>query len=138
MSDADDLYAPTEEHEAFRAAVSEVCDAKVAPQRGRGGRTRGVPQGVLRGVGRRGLHAPHVAEAYGGVGADALATVIVIEEIARACASTSLIPAVNKLASLPWLLAGSDELKQTYLPPIARGERWPPTASPNPRPGPTR
>ena len=52
------------------------------------------------------FHAPHIPEAYEGVGADALATVIVIEEIARACASTSLIPAVNKLASLPWLLAG--------------------------------
>ncbi len=52
------------------------------------------------------FHAPHVPEAYGGVGADALATVIVIEEIARACAASSLIPAVNKLASLPWLLAG--------------------------------
>ena len=59
---------------------------------------------------------------YSGVGADALATVIVIEEIARACAATSLVPAVNKLATLPWLLAGSEELKQTYLPPIARGE----------------
>jgi alkylation response protein AidB-like acyl-CoA dehydrogenase len=56
------------------------------------------------------------------VGADALATVIVIEEVARACASSSLIPSVNKLASLPWLLSASEELKQRYLPPIARGD----------------
>ena len=47
---------------------------------------------------------------------------IVIEEVARACAATSLIPAVNKLATLPWLLAGSEDIKQAYLPPIARGE----------------
>ena len=47
---------------------------------------------------------------------------IVIEEIARACASSSLIPAVNKLASMPWLLAGSDELKQRYLPSLATGD----------------
>ena len=56
------------------------------------------------------------------MGADALATVIVIEEVARACASSSLIPSVNKLASLPWLLSGSEELKQHYLPPIAKGD----------------
>ena len=68
------------------------------------------------------FHAPHIPEAYSGVGADALAIVIVIEEIARVCAATSLIPAVNKLASLPWLLVGSEEIKQAYLPPIARGE----------------
>ncbi len=61
-------------------------------------------------------------EAYDGMGADALATCIVIEEVARACASSSLIPAVNKLGSLPLILNGSDDLKQRYLPPLARGE----------------
>src|SRR5699024_8262134 len=68
------------------------------------------------------FHAVHVPEAYGGVGADALATAVVIEEVARACASSSLIPAVNKLGTVPLLLAGSEELKRTYLPPMARGE----------------
>jgi alkylation response protein AidB-like acyl-CoA dehydrogenase len=56
------------------------------------------------------------------VGADALATCIVIEEVARVCASSSLIPAVNKLGSLPLILAGSDELKAKYLPPLASGQ----------------
>jgi alkylation response protein AidB-like acyl-CoA dehydrogenase len=66
--------------------------------------------------------APHIPEEYGGVGADALATCIVIEEVARADVSASLIPAVNKLGSMPVILAGSDEVKQKYLPPLARGE----------------
>ena len=47
---------------------------------------------------------------------------IVIEEVARVCASSSLIPAVNKLGTVPLLLSGSEELKQQYLPPVARGE----------------
>ena len=68
------------------------------------------------------LHAIHVPEEYGGAGADALAVCIVIEEVARACASSSLIPAVNKLGSMPLILAGSDEVKAAYLPPLARGE----------------
>jgi alkylation response protein AidB-like acyl-CoA dehydrogenase len=68
------------------------------------------------------FHAPHIPEQYGGAGADALATVIVIEEVARACASTSLISAVNKLGSLPLLLSASDEVKDRYLPPVAAGD----------------
>ena len=61
-------------------------------------------------------------EEYGGAGADALATVLVIEEVARACVQRSLIPAVNKLGSLPVQIAGSEELKKKYLGKLAAGE----------------
>ncbi|HLU96432.1 MAG TPA: acyl-CoA dehydrogenase family protein, partial [Thermobifida alba] len=67
-------------------------------------------------------HAAHVPEQYGGAGADALATVLVIEEVARVCVSSSLIPAVNKLGSLPLQIAGSEELKTKYLTKLAAGE----------------
>jgi alkylation response protein AidB-like acyl-CoA dehydrogenase len=80
------------------------------------------PQAAYDALRAADFHAPHVPEEYGGAGADALATVIVIEEIARACCSSSLIPAVNKLGTMPLLLAGSPEIKQRYLPPVARGE----------------
>jgi acyl-CoA dehydrogenase len=46
----------------------------------------------------------------------------VIEEVARACASSSLIPAVNKLGTMPLILGASEEVKAKYLPPVARGE----------------
>ncbi|WP_425562474.1 acyl-CoA dehydrogenase family protein [Microlunatus ginsengisoli] len=116
------MYAPTEEHEAFRAAVREVCDAKVAPRAAETDELAEFPKASYEALRAADFHAPHIPEAYDGVGADALATVIVIEEVARACASSSLIPAVNKLASLPWLISASEELKQRYLPPIARGD----------------
>src|SRR6202042_554690 len=64
----------------------------------------------------------HIPEQYGGAGADAIATVIVIEEVARACASSSLIPAVNKLGTVPLLLSASEEVKRRYLPRVASGE----------------
>src|SRR3954452_21709143 len=118
MADADDLYRPTEEHEAFRAAVREVCDAKVAPRAAETDELAEFPKASFEALVAADFHAPHIPEAYSSVGADALATVIVIEEIARVCAASSLIPAVNKLASLPWLLAGSEQIKQAYLPPI--------------------
>jgi alkylation response protein AidB-like acyl-CoA dehydrogenase len=64
----------------------------------------------------------HIPEEYGGAGADSIATAIVIEEVARACAASSLIPAVNKLGTMPLLLAASEELKREVLPPVASGE----------------
>jgi alkylation response protein AidB-like acyl-CoA dehydrogenase len=122
VSDAADLFRTTEEHEAFRAAVRELCADKVAPHAAEVDERAEFPQAAYDALRAADFHAPHIPEAYDGVGADALATVIVIEEIARVCASSSLIPAVNKLSTVPWLLAGSEELRRRYLPPIARGE----------------
>src|ERR687895_2769347 len=121
MAQAEDLYRPTEEHEAFRAAVREVCDAKVAPRAAETDELAEFPKASYEALVAADFHAPHIPEAYDGVGADALATAIVIEEVARACASSSLIPAVNKLGTLPLILAGSAELKRRYLPPVAGG-----------------
>jgi alkylation response protein AidB-like acyl-CoA dehydrogenase len=117
-----DLYALSEEHQAIREAVRDVCDAKVAPHAGEVDETAEFPKASYDALKASDFHAPHIPEVYGGAGADALATVIVIEEVARACASTSLIPAVNKLGTLPLLLAGSEELKQRYLPEVAVGD----------------
>ncbi len=122
VSAFDEIYTPTEEHRAFRAAVREVCDEKVAPHAAEADELGEFPKASFEALRAADFHAPHVPEEYGGVGGDALAVAIVIEEIARACASSSLIPAVNKLASMPWLLAGSAELKQRYLPPLATGD----------------
>jgi len=117
-----DLYRPNEEHEAFRAAVREVCAEKVAPNAARADELAEFPQASYEALRASDFHAPHIPETYDGVGADALATVIVIEEVARACAASSLIPAVNKLATLPWILAADETLKRRYLPAVARGE----------------
>jgi alkylation response protein AidB-like acyl-CoA dehydrogenase len=63
----------------------------------------------------------HIPDEFGGQGADSLAAVIVIEEVARVCGSSSLIPAVNKLGTMGLILQGSDELKAKVLPDIANG-----------------
>lgn len=120
MSEFDDMYRPTEDHEAFRAAVRELAEAKVAPNAAEADETATFPKASFEALRAADFHAPHIPEQYDGVGADALATVIVIEEIARVCVSSSLIPAVNKLATVPLLLSGSEALKQKYLPLLAR------------------
>src|SRR6476469_2158993 len=116
------LYALSEEHQAIREAVRAVADAKIAPHAAEVDEQARYPHEAAEALRAADFHAPHVPEEYGGAGADALATVLVIEEVARACVSSSLIPAVNKLGSLPVQLAGSEELKKHYLGALARGE----------------
>ncbi|MFC0527974.1 acyl-CoA dehydrogenase family protein [Phytohabitans kaempferiae] len=117
-----EAYRLPEEHEAVRETVRAVCEAKVAPHAAEADETGEFPKASYEALRAADFHAPHIPEEYGGAGADALATAIVIEEVARACASSSLIPAVNKLGTMPLLLAGSDELKRKFLPPVASGE----------------
>jgi alkylation response protein AidB-like acyl-CoA dehydrogenase len=116
------IYALSEEHQAIREAVRAVCDAKVAPAATEVDERAEFPQASYDALAAADFAAPHVAEQYGGAGADALATCIVIEEVARACVSSSLIPAVNKLGSLPVIIAGSEELKAKYLTPLAANQ----------------
>jgi alkylation response protein AidB-like acyl-CoA dehydrogenase len=117
-----DAYQFSEEYSTIREAVRAVCDGKVAPNAAEADETGQFPQAAYDALRAADFHAPHLPAEYGGVGADALATAIVIEEVARACAASSLIPAVNKLGTMPLLLGGSAEIKQRYLPPVARGE----------------
>ncbi|ROR46703.1 acyl-CoA dehydrogenase family protein [Kitasatospora cineracea] len=117
-----DLYRLGEEHEMLRESVRSLAEAKIAPFAAAVDEEGRFPQEALDALRAADLHAVHVPEEFGGAGADALATVLVIEEVARVCASSSLIPAVNKLGSLPVQLSGSEELKAKYLGALARGE----------------
>jgi alkylation response protein AidB-like acyl-CoA dehydrogenase len=115
-------YEPTEEHEMLRQSVRDLAEAKIAPYAAEVDANSRFPDEAYTALKQAELHAVHIPEAYGGAGAGALATVIVIEEVARACASSSLIPAVNKLGTVPLLLSASEELKKRYLTPVARGD----------------
>jgi alkylation response protein AidB-like acyl-CoA dehydrogenase len=112
----------SEEHQALREAVRALADDKIAPRAAEVDRTAEFPWDVYESLVKADFHAVHIPESYGGVGGDALAAAIVIEEVARACATSSLIPAVTKLGTVPLLLGASEEVKQRYLPPVARGE----------------
>ncbi|HET6165622.1 MAG TPA: acyl-CoA dehydrogenase family protein [Marmoricola sp.] len=122
MSDDFPLYAPSEEHREIRKVVRELAEEKIAPYAAAVDEEARYPDEAAAALLAADFHAPHVPEEYGGAGADALATVIVIEEIARVCMSSSLIPSVNKLGSLPVQIAGSEELKKKYLTLLAEGE----------------
>jgi alkylation response protein AidB-like acyl-CoA dehydrogenase len=116
------LYGLPDEHQTLRQVVRQLAEEKIAPHAADVDEEARYPAEAAEALLAYEFHAPHVPEEYGGPGADALATVIVIEEVARVDVAASLIPAVNKLGSLPVMLAGSEELKKEYLPRLLAGE----------------
>ena len=116
------LFGLTEEHELLRKSVRELAEDKIAPRAAEIDEQAEYPWDVHEALKQADLLAIHVPEAYGGAGADRIAHSIVVEEVARVCAASSLIVAGNKLGTMGLILSGSEDLKQRYLPMVARGE----------------
>ncbi len=117
----DQLFALPEEYQALRESVRALAEKKIAPFAKAADEESRFPQEAHDALLSAGLSAAHVPTEYGGDGADALAVAIIIEEVARVCGSSSLIPAVNKLGSWPLILAGSEEQKKRWLPELVKG-----------------
>jgi len=117
-----DLFKLGQEHDELRAAIRGLAEKEIAPHAKDVDEKARFPQEALDALVASGFNAVHVPEEYDGQGADSVAACIVIEEVARVCASSSLIPAVNKLGTMGLILNGSDELKKQVLPSIASGE----------------
>jgi alkylation response protein AidB-like acyl-CoA dehydrogenase len=117
-----DLFKLPEEHDELRAAIRALAEKEIAPYAAEVDEKPRYPEEALLALNSSGFNAVHVPDLYGGQGADAVATCIVIEEVARVDASASLIPAVNKLGTMGLILRGSEELKKQVLPSLAAGE----------------
>ncbi|CAA9410187.1 MAG: Acyl-CoA dehydrogenase, short-chain specific [uncultured Pseudonocardia sp.] len=122
MDPAFDSYRLSDEHEALRQAVRALTEKEIAPHAAEVDEQGRFPVEARDALARAGFNAITIPEDYGGQGADELAGCLVIEEVARACASSSLIPAVNGLGLTPILLSASEDLKKQVLPSIAAGE----------------
>jgi alkylation response protein AidB-like acyl-CoA dehydrogenase len=116
------LFALPPEYQALRESVRALADSKIAPVAREVDEQARYPREAADALQSAGLAAAHVPEEFGGEGADALGVVIIIEEVARVCGASSLIPAVNKLGSLPLMLAGNNEQKKRWLTPLAKGQ----------------
>ncbi|NMO01145.1 acyl-CoA dehydrogenase [Gordonia sp. TBRC 11910] len=117
-----DIFQLPEEHVALREAIRDLSEKQIEPYAAAVDEEARFPQEALDALVASGFNAIHVPEQFDGQGADSVAACIVIEEVARVCASSSLIPAVNKLGTMGLILNGSDELKAQVLPSIAAGE----------------
>ena len=110
------------EYQALRESVCALAIKKIAPFARDVDENSRYPQEAADALQAAGLAAAHVPVEFGGQGADALAAVIIIEEVARVCGASSLIPAVNKLGSVPLMIAGNAQQKKKYLTQLAAGK----------------
>jgi alkylation response protein AidB-like acyl-CoA dehydrogenase len=118
----DALFDLPNEYKDLRTSVRSLAEKEIAPYAQAVDEEHRFPQEAFDALQKADLAASHVPTEFGGEGADALGVVIIIEEVARVCGSSSLIPAVNKLGSLPLMLGGNKEQKERWLTQLAKGK----------------
>jgi alkylation response protein AidB-like acyl-CoA dehydrogenase len=116
------LFSLTSDHVEFRKVVRKICEDRIAPRAAEIDESEEFPWDVKQVLAENGLLGLHIPEEYGGAGADTLTFAILVEEIARVCAASSVIALVQKLGSVPILMGASEEQKQQWFPRIASGE----------------
>ena len=112
----------SDEMVTLRGVLRDLCEREIAPHAADVDEQSRYPEEALKALDAAGFSSIHVSEKYGGQGADAVSVCMVIEEVARVCASSSMIPISNKLGTMGLILRGSDDLKQQVLPSLAAGE----------------
>ena len=115
-------FALTEVQREFRATLRRFCEERVAPGAAEADRTATFPWKAWEACRELELPSLGVPAAYGGAGAGTVTQAIMVEELARVCASTAVTMLISKLSMLPVMNWGSDELRRRYLPRIATGE----------------
>ena len=103
-------------------AVERLATERIAPRAAEIDRVNEYPWDIKELLAEHGVLMMPFPAAYGGVGASELALACAVEVIARESMTASLILAMQQLGALPILLAGSEQQKRRYLPPLASGE----------------
>ena len=108
---------------AIQALARELADGEIAPNAAEWDRDQRFPDELIPKLAELGLMGVCVPEEYGGAGADFLSYVLVLEELSRADAGVGVTVAVHTSATtLPLLAFGTDEQRERFVPPLARGE----------------
>ncbi len=114
-------FGLTDTQKDFRVALRHMAEERIAPHAAEVDRTATFPFDSLKACQDMELPAVGIPAAYGGAGADHVTQAVMIEEIARACAATSLALVISKLSMIPVMNWGSDALKSKYLHRVASG-----------------
>ena len=122
MAVARQHHASSDEEAMILDVVRELVAEKVAPRAAEIDERGEYPQDVRKLFAENDLLGIPIPAEYGGLGGTFLTYVKVVEEIAKACASSSLIVAVQELGMLPILIGGNEAQKSKYLPKLASGE----------------
>ena len=115
-------FTLTEEQREFRTVLRQFAEEKIAPRAAEVDERADFPWDNFEACRAMEIPALGIPVEFGGAGADQVTQAVMIEELARVCASTALTMIISKLSMIPVMEWGSEELKATYLPRIASGE----------------
>ena len=101
--------------------MRSFAESKIAPRAEAVDRDGGFPWENFKECVEMELPSLGIPQEYGGSGADHVTQAVMVEELARVCASTSLAMLISKLGAIPLINWGSEYLKDKYLRPIASG-----------------
>lgn len=118
------LFKTTEQHEALRAKVREFAETEVKPIAFMLDQQNEFPTEAIKKFGEMGMMGLPYPKEYGGVGLDTLSYAIAVEELSRVDGGTGVILSAHvSLGSYPIYAFGTEEQKQKYLVPLAKGEK---------------
>ncbi len=118
------FFKASEEHEALRAKIREFAETEVKPQAFLMDKENGFPQEAVNKLGEMGLMGIPYPKEYGGAGLDIISYAIAVEELSRVDGGTGVILSAHvSLGSWPIFAYGTEEQKQKYLAPLAKGEK---------------
>jgi alkylation response protein AidB-like acyl-CoA dehydrogenase len=117
------FFELSKEHKEIKESIHRLAQEKIKPRAIEIDEIGEYPMDVKDLLAECGYLGANIPEEYGGSGLDLLSFCIIVEEIARVCASSSQVVVVQELGSLPIMLGGSDDLKRRYLPDIASGKK---------------
>jgi len=113
----------TKQNIEYQMRARDVAEKYVRPRAAELDRTAEYGWDILQALRDAELTGIWIPTAYGGHGAGVMDMCLVVEQLSRACGGVGVAYAVNALGSFPIILGGTEEQKQRYLPPIARGEK---------------
>lgn len=118
------FFKTTEQHEDFRARIREFAESEVKPQAFLLDKENRFPTEAIEKLGKMGVLGTPYPKEYGGAGLDVLSYAIAVEELSRVDGGTGVILSAHvSLGTYPIFAYGTEEQKQKYLIPLAKGEK---------------
>jgi alkylation response protein AidB-like acyl-CoA dehydrogenase len=115
-------YGFNDFQQEVRDLARQIAEQKVRPERARLDEEEIYPEEIMRVLAASDLFGVYLPEEYGGMGGGCLELCLAVEELSRVCGGVAVCYAANALGAYPILLYGTEEHKQKYLEPLARGE----------------
>jgi alkylation response protein AidB-like acyl-CoA dehydrogenase len=117
-------YFLSEEQQMIVDVARQITDERIIPNRAELDEKHEFPRSILNEMAQADLFGVLIPEEYGGFGGGCFDIVLILEQLSRGCVGIGTAFAANFLGAYPIIIAGSEEMKQKYLPNIATGKKF--------------